>query len=987
MAATDADCAPSVNAMLRHKPQRVAASSWLVCVLALVTAAVARSADDPLARAEALMHEARQAQVAGDVEKMDGSAEAACALLREHRGPLDDQTLECDRGRVFLWLLSGQGRRALETGMRIADERRIALGPDNRHTLRVDSDVALYLRDVGDLEAALALNRRVLEARVRTLGERDAHTLDSYANLAQVLDELGFSSDALPVNRKAYELSREVIGERHIDTLISGINLAINLNALGRDGEALALVDGIYVAARETLGDDDTTTMAALQSLTVTMDQLGRVEDALPLKQALVERSRRVRGETHRRTIVATGNLAWSYAALGRHALALDTVRIAQDAAQRGLGLDHPETVFLLSREAQILLDAGQPEAALERLRLLDSAKVDRLGASHRLRFDVEQLRWRARHGAKPDAKAVAQLRDLVDASPGQRNEVEVRAMLADAQLAIGDDSAAVRTLRQLRDIVELRREQRPLPPNDQASAQVRPARSYKRLARVEQRLGRTVDAFSSAELAKGRTLLDTLAMRRADRSGVLTAEEADKLAEYASRSTSLDEAVARTQAPEQRAVLEAQRFELAREAASFRAALRERHPKYGHLSRVAPVDLAARRTLPAGGVYVSYLVADDRLLAWTLGRDGPLLAHDLGEAASVLANATAWRLWLSGTARGPLWRLADGGHRFAPGAPDATAVRVRDPRALERVLSQRLLAPLAEALAAARVWIISPDDALSALPFETLRVASRPVIERHEVRYVQTLAIHRLLSERHDAHAQLRERRPLLAIGGARYDTGVADAAARRNADVAGDALDALRIAWPPLPGSLREVESVAAAFPGADVWKGAQASERALRDANRNGRLREYRYLHFATHGYLSPTLPQMTAIVLDQLERGADVDGYVTVAELPGYALASDLTVLSACDSGLGALVQGEGIVGLPFALFIAGNADALVSLWPVYDESTADFMKLFFERVARGEGHASALAMVKRRFASDPNTRAPVHWAGFVLYGAR
>ena len=235
VAATDADRAPSVNAMLRHKSQRRAASSWLVCVLALVTAAVARSADDPIARAEALMHEARQAQAAGDVEKMDGSAEAACALLREHRGPLDDQTLECDRGRVFLWLLSGQGRRALETGMRMADERRIALGPDNRHTLRMDSDVALYLRDVGDLEASLALNRRVLEARVRTLGERDAHTLDSYANLAQVLDELGFSSDALPVNRKAYELSREVIGERHIDTLISGINLAINLNALGRD--------------------------------------------------------------------------------------------------------------------------------------------------------------------------------------------------------------------------------------------------------------------------------------------------------------------------------------------------------------------------------------------------------------------------------------------------------------------------------------------------------------------------------------------------------------------------------------------------------------------------------------------------------------------------------------------------------------------------------------------------------------------------------
>src|SRR5688572_16689640 len=108
------------------------------------------------------MHEARLAQTAGDVEKMDRSADAACALYREHAGQLDDRTLECERGRVFLWMLAGQGRRALETGTKIADERRATLGPDNRHTLRMDSDVALYLRDVGDLEASLALNRRVL---------------------------------------------------------------------------------------------------------------------------------------------------------------------------------------------------------------------------------------------------------------------------------------------------------------------------------------------------------------------------------------------------------------------------------------------------------------------------------------------------------------------------------------------------------------------------------------------------------------------------------------------------------------------------------------------------------------------------------------------------------------------------------------------------------------------------------------------------------
>ena len=77
----------------------------------------------------------------------------------------------------------------------------------------------------------------------------------------------------------------------------------------------------------------------------------------------------------------------------------------------------------------------------------------------------------------------------------------------------------------------------------------------------------------------------------------------------------------------------------------------------------------------------------------------------------------------------------------------------------------------------------------------------------------------------------------------------------------------------------------------------------------------------------------------------------------------------------------------IIGLPFAFFVAGNADALVSLWPVYDETTARFVGRFFSRVARGEGHGEALVAVKREFAADPATAAPVHWAGFVLYGTR
>jgi len=82
-----------------------------------------------------------------------------------------------------------------------------------------------------------------------------------------------------------------------------------------------------------------------------------------------------------------------------------------------------------------------------------------------------------------------------------------------------------------------------------------------------------------------------------------------------------------------------------------------------------------------------------------------------------------------------------------------------------------------------------------------------------------------------------------------------------------------------------------------------------------------------------------------------------------------------------------VQGEGVTGLPFALYVAGNRNTLLSLWPVVDESTALFMTELFRRLRAGESQVAALNAVKRQFLTDPSQRfaAPLFWAPFVLYG--
>ena len=88
-----------------------------------------------------------------------------------------------------------------------------------------------------------------------------------------------------------------------------------------------------------------------------------------------------------------------------------------------------------------------------------------------------------------------------------------------------------------------------------------------------------------------------------------------------------------------------------------------------------------------------------------------------------------------------------------------------------------------------------------------------------------------------------------------------------------------------------------------------------------------------------------------MLGQVDKVPGTDGYITAAKWPNYDLKSDLVVLSACDTGMGKVIQGEGVMGLPYALYVAGNKNTLLSLWPVVDESTAEFMVIFFQKISR------------------------------------
>ena len=278
-----------------------------------------------------------------------------------------------------------------------------------------------------------------------------------------------------------------------------------------------------------------------------------------------------------------------------------------------------------------------------------------------------------------------------------------------------------------------------------------------------------------------------------------------------------------------------------------------------------------------------------------------------------------------------------------------------------------------------------------------------RPLIERYQISVVQSWSVYGLLKEREAEYAKLARAKNLFAMGNAVYDAsthktasavrmagrgwcGANYLAESRSVGAAAESYAMRELKWVNLPGTAQEVDAVANVFAsGVDKLTDEQASEASLQSLNRSGRLADYRYLLFSAHGYLASN-PALSSIVLSLNAPTPQADGYVTAAEWPAYNFKSDLIVLSACNTGVGATLPGEGVMGLPYALFVAGNKNTLLTLWPVADDATAEFMSRFFTRLRQGESQVGALTAVKREFAQHPQWNAPRFWAAFVLYGA-
>jgi CHAT domain-containing protein len=147
------------------------------------------------------------------------------------------------------------------------------------------------------------------------------------------------------------------------------------------------------------------------------------------------------------------------------------------------------------------------------------------------------------------------------------------------------------------------------------------------------------------------------------------------------------------------------------------------------------------------------------------------------------------------------------------------------------------------------------------------------------------------------------------------------------------------------------------------------------------------DYRIVHFAAHGFVNTDHPELSGIILSQIDRsGKGINGFVPVRDIYNLNLSADLVVLSACDTALGKDIKGEGLVGLTHGFLASGSKSVVASLWKVDDRATSVLMANFYKSMLQdGLTPAAALRSAKEQVRRQKGWQAPYYWAGFVLQG--
>jgi CHAT domain-containing protein/tetratricopeptide (TPR) repeat protein len=497
---------------------------------------------------------------------------------------------------------------------------------------------------------------------------------------------------------------------------------------------------------------------------------------------------------------------------------------------------------------------------------------------------------------------------------------------------------------------------------------------------RQEPGKGFDAQALQVSEQGRARSLLDLLTEANANiRQGVnpsLLAQEKDIQQKLNAAEKRLTELANGKYTEEGAQAIQTEITTLQNQYQQLQNQIRANSPRYASLTQPQPLTLPEiqRQVLDDDTILLQYSLGEKQSYLWVVTNNS-VATYQLPKEADIEKVAKEF------------YKLSSGGGRQNSSA----SVRVANQ------LSQMLLQPASNLFTGKQVnkrLLIVADGALQYIPFAALPIPNtkEPLLAKHEIVNLPSASTLGVL--RKETQGRKMAPKTLAIFADPVFTKNDERLKSEKGQELSSNNIDnqtlnrASRdsgITFDRLPFTRQEAETIIRLVPEGDRQQSLDFN--ASRNLATSPELEKYRIVHFATHGILNSTHPELSGLVLSLFNnQGQAQNGFLRLSDIFNLKLASDLVVLSACETGLGEEVKGEGLVGLTRGFMYAGAPRVVVSLWSVDDEATAVLMGKFYKKMLQDKlKPAAALRGAQLEMIKETEFSAPYYWAAFTLQG--
>ncbi|MBD2488625.1 CHAT domain-containing tetratricopeptide repeat protein [Aulosira sp. FACHB-615] len=811
-----------------------------------------------------------------------------------------------------------------------------AVGDRSGEALTLNNIGAVY-SDLGEKQQALSYYNQALPLR-RAVGDRSGEAL-TLNNIGAVYSDLGEKQQALSYYNQALPL-RRAVGDRSGEATTLN-NIGKVYSDLGEKQQALSFYNQALPIIRAV--GDRTGEAGILNNIGAVYDALGEKQQALSFYNQALPILRAVGDRTGEATTL--NNIGLVYSDLGEKQKALSFYNQA---------LPLIRAVGDRTGEARTLNNIG--------------AVYDALGEKHKaLEFLNQALPlWRAVGDRSGEALTLSNIAFL------ERDK-------GNLQTALTQIEASIKIIEELRtkiDSQELR------------TSYFATVQNYyqfyidllMQLHKKEPSKGYAAQALHISERSRARVLLELLTEANAKiRKGVdpkLLAQEQSLQEQIDAKDKLRRDLISKAAPATTIQELKQEIANLLNQYKQLQTQIRTTSPKYAALKDPEPLKSAQiQQQLDANTVLLQYSLGKERSYLWVVTPNS-LDSYELPPQTQIEKAANDFRQSIVRVVASP-----------------------KQQAAAAKQLSHIILAPVANKLANKRLVIVA-DGVLQNIPFAaitdpTTQESYQPLLVNHEIVNLPSASTIAILRQETQKRPKAPKALAILAdpvysandsrVTGKPEPIAITPELDLQRSALSRSAKNLNRNGWDRLTGTREEAQTILKLGSAKDSL--AAYDFDANYDWVTNSKLNQYRVIHFATHGFADDINPELSGIVLSLVDKqGKPQRGYLRLNDIFNLDFPADLIVLSACQTGQGKEIQGEGLVGLTRGLMYAGSPRLVLSLWDVDDEGTKELMSEFYRQMWKeGKSPVAALRAAQLSLWQSPNWRKPVYWAAFTLQG--